>query len=189
MLDVLLRDTAIGMMLKMQKAFNFNDALKYVNELPYGRNKNSEITCILVEKQGTCSTKHAFLAFLAHENNLPIKLMLGYYKMNQANTPKIGSTLENYGLPFVLEAHCYLKYYDTILDVTFPGSIKNKLDFDIIDEQEISPHELYKKPENHKQKLKEWIRGNPNYPLQDIDKLWQARENCIQAASSRESVI
>lgn len=189
MLNTPLCDSEIGIRLKSCKIFTFNDALKYVNELPYGRNKNYEITCILDECQGTCSTKHAFLAFLAHENNLSIKLMLGYYQMNQDNTPQIGNTLENYGLPFILEAHCYLKHYDTILDVTFPGSIKHKLDFDIIDEQEISPHDLYKKPENHKQNLKQWLKNNPDYPLQDVDQLWEVRERCIQTASSHNGTL
>lgn len=48
-----------------------------------------------------------------------------------------------YRLPFILEGHCYLKFQGQIIDVTFPDVIKTELGFDIFDEQEISPFELY----------------------------------------------
>jgi len=183
MFSIFLRESELGLQLKKCGVFTFDDALHYINNLPYGRNTNSKIISILEDEKGTCSTKHAFLALLAQENNLPVKLMLGYYKMNQRNTPQIGNTLNDYNLPFILEGHCYLKYHDQILDATFPGELKNKLDFDILDEQEISPLDLHNKPFNHKKKLKQWLRSNPNYPILDIELLWKVRERCIQVAS------
>ena len=76
-----------------------------------------------------------------------------------------------------------MKIQGQIIDVTFPDSIKTELGFDIIDEQEISPFELYQKPFNHKEKLKAWLKDNPGYPEQDLGKLWKIRESCIKAAA------
>ena len=136
---------------------------------------------MLEERRGTCSTKHAFLAALAQENEFPVRLMMGYYLMNKQNTPAIGDTLDDYRLPYFLEGHCYLKFQNQILDVTFPERIKTELGFDIFDEQEISPFELHIKPFNHKEKMKKWLKNNPSYPVQDIDRLWEIREACIKA--------
>ncbi|MCS5712916.1 hypothetical protein [Candidatus Berkiella aquae] len=183
MYDLKLGDTEIGQKIKRYGVTTYQGALDFVNQLPYGRNQSSTITCVLEEKRGTCSTKHAFLAALAQDNELPVKLMFGYYHMNKQNTPAIGNTLDDHGLPFILEGHCYLKYREQILDVTFPESIKTELGFDIFDEQEISPFELYQKPLNHKGKLKTWLKNNPSYPVQDLDQLWKIREACIKAAA------
>lgn len=183
MFNFTLQDTQLGWKLKKHGIATYQDALVFVNQLPYGRNQSSTITCVLEEKRGTCSTKHAFLAALAQDNELPVKLMFGYYHMNKQNTPAIGNTLDDHGLPFILEGHCYLKYRDQILDVTFPESIKTELGFEVFDEQEIPPFELHQKPFNHKEKIKKWLMDNPGYPIHDLDRLWKIREACVKAAA------
>lgn len=46
----------------------FREALKYVHELPYGRNNNrTDYLLVISEKCGTCSTKHALIK---HSKNL-----------------------------------------------------------------------------------------------------------------------
>ena len=92
----MLREAEIGQKIKKHGVLTYQDALIFVNKLPYGRNQSTTITCVIEEKRGTCSTKHAFLAALAEENELPVKLMFGYYLMNNQNTPAIGNTLEVY---------------------------------------------------------------------------------------------
>ncbi len=183
MYDLKLGDTEIGQKIERYGVSTYQEALDFVNQLPYGRNQSTTITCVLEEKRGTCSTKHAFLAALAQENELPFKLMFGYYHMNEQNTPAIGDTLDNHGLPFILEGHCYLKFQGQIIDVTFPDSIKMELGFDIFDEQEISPFKLHQKPFSHKEKLKKWLKDNPSYPIQDLEQVWKIRESCIKAAA------
>lgn len=183
MFDLRLRDAQIGQEIKRHGVSTYQDALVFVNKLPYGRNQSATLTCVLEELMGTCSTKHAFLAALAQENQLPVRLMFGFYHMDKKNTPAIGDTLDDYGLPYILEGHCYLKHQDQILDVTFPEMIKTELGFDVFDEQEISPFEIYQKPFNHKEKLKSWLKDNPNYTVQDLDQLWKIRESCIKAAA------
>jgi hypothetical protein len=40
---------------------NWNELTKYIQNLPYGRNANrKDLSLILTEQKGTCSSKHAF---------------------------------------------------------------------------------------------------------------------------------
>src|SRR5215813_2060548 len=90
---------------------DFRSAGRYLHQLPYGRNSNrADFRLVLPEGRGTCSTKHALLAELACEQNLPIVLTLGIYEMHEWNTPGTGKVLDQYGLSFIPEAHCYLTY-------------------------------------------------------------------------------
>lgn len=79
----MLREAEIGQKIKKQGVSTYQDALIFVNKLLYGRNQNTTIACVIKEKRGTCSTKHAFLAALADENEIPVKFMFGYYYMNK----------------------------------------------------------------------------------------------------------
>src|SRR5215472_5023270 len=100
----------------------FRDAARFVAALPYGRNSNrSDQLMVLLENKGTCSTKHALLARLAQEQNLPIALCIGIYEMDGRNTPGVGAVLEEHGLTSIPEAHCYLKRGSKRFDVTLPG--------------------------------------------------------------------
>ena len=73
---------------------------------------------MLSEGLGTYSTKHALLAELAREQQLPVMLTLGIYHMHDRNTPGVDLILTRYRLPFVPEAHCYLTYKGKRIDVT-----------------------------------------------------------------------
>lgn len=67
---------------------DYRDAARHVRDLPYGRNSDrSNWRLVLKEERGTCSTKHALIAELAHENGRPVALVLGVYEMDGANTP------------------------------------------------------------------------------------------------------
>src|SRR5215813_13450772 len=90
---------------------DFQAAGRYLYQLPYGRNTNrADYRLVLVENRGTCSTKHALLAELAREQGLPVVLTLGIYEMHERNTPGVGVVLDRYGLLYIPEAHCYLRY-------------------------------------------------------------------------------
>jgi hypothetical protein len=88
----------------------WEDLIQHIKYLPYGRNTNSEyFSLVLKEHQGSCSSKHALLKSIALENNFNnIKLILGVFKMNSKNTPKISSILEKHNIEFIPEGHCYL---------------------------------------------------------------------------------
>ena len=60
---------------------DFRAAGRFLHHLPYGRNTDrANFRLVLSEGLGTCSTKHALLAELAREQQLPIVLTLGIYK-------------------------------------------------------------------------------------------------------------
>lgn len=44
--------------------------------------------------------------------------MVGIYRMNRANTPKLEPVLARYGYSFIPEAHCYVKQGDRRFDFT-----------------------------------------------------------------------
>ena len=67
---------------------DFRAAGRYLQALRYGRTVNrADFRAVLREGKGTCSTKHALLAALAHEQDLPVVLILGIYDMHEGNTP------------------------------------------------------------------------------------------------------
>ena len=77
----------------------FRGAARWLHELPYGRNTDrAEFRLVLAEHRGTCSTKHALLAAVAAEQDLPVSLTIGIYDMSEANTPRVGRVLAAHGL-------------------------------------------------------------------------------------------
>ena len=105
----------------------WEDLVLHIQNLPYGRNSNrTDLSLILKEQKGSCSSKHAFLAEVAKENlQNNIQLILGLYQMNTKNT-LIGNSLKGSGLTYIPEAHCYLKINNQRVDVTSKNtSFKN----------------------------------------------------------------
>lgn len=161
---------------------DFDNACQYIRMLPYRRNTDKDnILCVLKDKGGTCSTKHAVLRKLALENKCgDAKLILGIFKMDSAYDKRISRTLTNAGLVFIPEAHNYLKINDIYLDVTIAGSnydtaIKPRL----LLEQEIEYYQVTDyKVQFHKDFLIRWLSTQPdlNYTL---DEIWKIREQCI----------
>lgn len=158
---------------------SFSEAINYVKNLPYGRNSNREdFNLVLKEKKGTCSSKHALLKLLADENNHPeVQLMLGIFKMNGVNTPKVKETLEKFGIDYIPEAHNYLKINSIIYDCTTENSSEINFVNGLMDEFEILPNDvIQKKIEIHQIFLKNWCLEN-DYQFEEI---WRIRELCIE---------
>lgn len=164
---------------------DFLSASEFVRNLAYKRNTNKDnLATVFIDECGTCSTKHAVLKTLAEENHQPnFKLILGIFKMNGKNTSKIKSVLEAYNLDYIPEAHNYLKYNNQILDFTKRNSSEQDFIDDLLEETEIEAHQINQfKIEFHKNYLRKWLVENPQI-LYSLDKLWQIREQCIQALS------
>lgn len=163
---------------------SWNELAKFIKNLPYGRNKNrTDLGLVLSERKGTCSSKHALLKAIADLNEIPnIKLILGIYKMNHVNTPKIGTELLDNSIPFIPEAHCYLKVGHTRVDLTSNESAFAKIEKDIMQEIEIEPEQVSAfKVTYHKAFLKTWIINN-NFEF-SFSQLWEIRERCIENLS------
>lgn len=88
---------------------NMHEACRYVHKLPYGYNSDRDDLMILFkEKMGSCTTKHAVMATLAEESDLPIEKAIGIYAMTEEIVPGTGEILDKYGLPYVPMVHCFL---------------------------------------------------------------------------------
>lgn len=161
---------------------DFKQAALFVKQLPYKRNANKyDLTTVLTDGFGTCSTKHALLKQLAIENEIKnIRLMLCIFKMNASNAPKIAATLEDNKLEYVLEAHNYLLINGAIVDCTTATSAKEDFLDDIVSTIEIDPSQINEYKVNiHKEILQRWLNENAgiNYSL---DELFSIREKCIE---------
>ena len=178
-------DQEISQLFKQNHCFDFLSASEFVRNLPYRRNLNKDnLATIFTDNCGTCSTKHALLKTLAEENNqADFKLILGIFRMNGENTPKIKLVLENHNLEYIPEAHNYLKFKNQILDFTKKTSSENDFINDLLEAIEIEPHQINQfKIEFHKNYLKNWLIENPQIPY-SLDELWKIREECIKTLS------
>ncbi len=164
---------------------DYRSAARYLHGLAYGRNSNrTDPLAVLREQRGTCSTKHALLARLAAEQQLPISLMLGIYEMNERNTPGVGRVLEKYGLACVLEAHCYLMYRNNRIDITRAADGAEPI-AKFLHEEVISPDQIADyKVGVHQRFLRNWIDTAATAPAMSLDAVWKIREECIAALAA-----
>jgi len=163
---------------------NWELLTSYIRELPYGRNANrQDFSLVLIEKRGTCSSKHALLKKIAQQNNVPeVKLFLGIYKMNERNTPHIGYELRRNGLDYLPEAHCYLTIDGNYVDFTAMNANFEVIQKDILVEKEIEPEQVAEfKVLFHQQFLHQWLIES-DLKI-GVDDLWAIREKCIQNIS------
>lgn len=161
--------------------FNFIEATEFVRHLTYRRNENkADLANIFTDNCGTCSTKHALLKQLADENNFDnLKLIIGLFRMNSSNTPKISATLKRNNIDYIPEAHNYLKYGNLILDFTNKTSKPEDFKNELIEEIEIRTDQIAEfKIIYHKQYLTNWLDKQRTLNL-TLDQLWKIREQCI----------
>lgn len=159
---------------------DFHSLCLFTRDLPYTRiSDKNNLVLTLTENCGTCSSKHAFLKQVAVENHQDdVKLIVGVFKMNEINTPVIADDLNEAGLDFIPEAHCYLKYNDERFDFTKEGIDVNAFKEDILIEEEINPNQVGKwKTDFQKTFIGNWLEENKmNFSLEEV---WAVRESCI----------
>lgn len=162
----------------------FRAAAAHVERLPYGRiGTPGDWPAVLREGRGTCSSKHAALAALAHAHGREdVELVLGIYEMSESNTPGVGALLAARGFTAVPEAHCYLRYAGLRIDLTGlpPGPVSPFAS--LLGEEAIEPAALAAaKVPRHQAALGAWVaeRGL------DPEDLWSAREACIRMLAQR----
>jgi hypothetical protein len=166
---------------------DFRKAARYVRNLPYGRNSDrSDFRLVLREGRGTCSTKHALLAQLAKEQGIDVALTLGIYEMSERNTPGVGHVLDKYGLLYIPEAHCYLTYRGTRIDITRAKRNPAEPIARFLYEEIIDPEDIGKyKVDLHKRFLWDWVTKSDVAGDLIPEEVWAIREECIAALSGR----
>jgi hypothetical protein len=97
----------------------FLEACRYVHDLPYGYNSDRDDLMILFKEQmGSCTTKHAVIASLAAELQLPIEKSIGIYAMTEELVTGTQHILEKYEVPYVPMVHCFLVYQGYRVDLS-----------------------------------------------------------------------
>ena len=162
---------------------DFRAVGRYLHHLPYGRNSDrSDFRLVLPEGRGTCSTKHALLAKLAREQDLPVVLTLGIYEMHERNTPGVGAVLDTYGLPYIPEAHCYLTYQGARIDITRSGTEPAEPIDRFLYEETIIPEQIGDyKVQLHQRFLRSWLANAKLVGDRSFAEVWKIREECIAA--------
>ncbi|MHA2390502.1 MAG: hypothetical protein ACXAEX_00900 [Promethearchaeota archaeon] len=161
---------------------SFREACNYVQNIDYGYNTNYEDRMILFkENLGTCTTKHAVIAGLAEELNIPLFKHVGVYRFTEEISTGTNEILKKYDVPYVPMAHCFLVYEDSRFDLT-EGNCngKNTTLENFIYEEQVDPF-ISRKDEYllYKRVLKEKIL--PSKEMEGIKErtLLKAREESI----------
>lgn len=161
---------------------SFKEACEYVHNIDYGYNTNYDDKMIFFkEKMGTCTTKHAVIAGLAEELNLPLYKYVGIYKLTEEISTGINEILKKYNIPYVPMAHCFLVYKDFRFDLT-EGNCngKNTTIKNFIHEEEVDPF-ISRKDEYflYKRVLKEQVLQSKEMEGIKERSLLKAREESI----------
>jgi hypothetical protein len=168
----------------------FRDAARHIAAVPYGRNSTrSDPLAVLREKRGTCSSKHALLALLAQEQDLPIQLFIGIYEMDDLNTPGVGPVLRKHSLGKIPEAHCYLKWRDIRIDVTRVGLARaHPIEKFLVEHQITAEHVAGYKVEFHRDFMRNWMPTAKVPRDLSLEQLWSIREACIRGLECAPSL-
>lgn len=165
----------------------FLDACDSVHRLPYGYNSDRDDLMILFkEKMGSCTTKHAVIATLAAELDLPIHKSIGIYAMTEALVTGTEAILKKYELPYVPMIHCFLEYGDYRVDLTegnYNG--KNQPIDNMFYTEKVQPY-ISAKQEYllYRQALKDHILSRQELEGVDIKRILHAREEGIELLKS-----
>jgi hypothetical protein len=120
---------------------SFKEACKYIHEIEYGYNSTYEDDLILFkENMGTCTTKHAIIAGLARELDIPLRKNVGVYKFTEEITTGAQEILEKYNIPYIPMVHCFLVYKQYRFDLTEENNNGKKTSIeDFIETREVDP--------------------------------------------------
>jgi hypothetical protein len=166
---------------------NFLDACDYVHNLPYGYNSDRDDLMILFkEKMGSCTTKHAVIATLAAELDLPINKSIGIYPMTEAIVTGTIKILNKYDLPYVPMIHCFLEYGKQRVDLTEGNHNGKNQSIDIMFYTEKVQPNIPAKQEYliYRQALKDHILCRQELQRVGIKRILHAREEGLELLKS-----
>jgi cobalamin biosynthesis Co2+ chelatase CbiK len=167
----------------------WRDLTYWARHLPYGRNSDrNDLTLVISEQCGTCSSKHALLKAVAEEQAFQeVELFMGIYLMNEKNTPGVGMVLEKYALEAIPEAHCYLSVAGEKHDLTFPQSDMNSIQPFILTEKSIAYTDVFQEKIHwHQTFIQDWVKKEKHD--RSFAEVWSIREQCIQHLSNESQI-
>jgi hypothetical protein len=163
---------------------SFAEVTEFIRTLPYGRVADDEdLAHILNARVGTCSSKHRFLAALAHEcGHMEVSLTIGLYEMSERNTPGVGPVLGAARVEAIPEAHCYLKCEGRRYDFTGLAPGQSSPFDSLSDERSVKPADLRSvKLKYHQEAIAQWAT---KVGL-GFERAWQLREECIATLANK----
>lgn len=163
-----------------QNVHTLAEAINWTHRLRYRRNsRRDDYLLIFTEKQGTCSTKHAALAALCRENDIDGQLMLAICKLTTQLDPRATEFLRTLNVDYFPEAHCYLRYREDDIDVTFPRQ-STALKVEILQQHRIEPEQIGDhKVALHHAYLQHWMAAQGIDQRFSFDEIWAMREAWI----------
>ncbi len=119
----------------------FKNAGKFVHDMEYGYNSNKDDKMILFkENKGTCTTKHAVIAALAKELDIPLRKHVGVYRFTEDVSKGANNIVEKYNIPYIPLTHCFLVYKNHRFDLTEGNNNGKETTIDeFIYEEEVEP--------------------------------------------------
>ena len=134
------------------------------------------------ENRGTCTTKHAVIATLARELDLPVYKNLGAYAMTEDLVAGTDLLLHEFALPYIPMLHCFLASGKFRVDLTEGNRNGKKLSIEVyLKVWPVEPH-ISAKEEYLllREALTESILQRPELRGVDLKKILQAREAGIK---------
>jgi hypothetical protein len=176
-------DTALCEIVRAKGFFRFEQLAEHVRSLPYSRvSCGTDLTAVLFEAHGTCSSKHRLLAAIAHDcGRHDIRLTVGIYLMSGANTPGVATALQSARLAEIPEAHCYLSVGAERADFTgLPFGTESPF-ATLVAEKDVAPADLPEvKASWHRAYVDSWAKARGL----DAQVIWAMRESCIAALAA-----
>jgi len=120
---------------------SFKDACMYVHDSKYGYNSNYDDKMIFFkENMGSCTIKHATIAGLAEELQIPLYKHVGVYRFTDDITTGVAEIVKKYKIPYVPMMHCFLVYKDYRFDLTEGNNNGKKTSIEeLIDTEKVDP--------------------------------------------------
>jgi hypothetical protein len=167
---------------------SFHDACRWVHDLPYDYNSNMvDSMLIFTEKKGICLTKHGAIARLAEELGLPIQKNIGLFRLNNEIYSGIENLLSKYGLDYIPQIDCFLKYNGHYIDLTEGNCTgKNKIidefDFIVPVAAEISMDDIINLYIEH---IEKYSYFEPKFKTLGLEKILTALSECTTEMQNR----
>ena len=162
---------------------SFQAACRYVHELPYGYNSDSDDPMTLFkEKKGTCTTKHAVIGALAQELAIPVHKNVCIYAMTEEIVSGTDALLAEFRLPYIPMLHCFLVYENFRVDLTEGNrNGKNRSIEAFLYVQQV-PHDITEKEEYllYRKALKDVILKRAELSGIDLKHILRGREAGIK---------
>jgi len=166
--DFSLNDGPFSSLLKTKGITTFRESCDYIAALPYGRNSQRvDLTSVISEEKGTCSSKHGFLGRVLEENRIDdIHLIAGIFLMSPETHPVLSEFFKGKRYTSLPEMHCYLRSEGERYDYTTSVDRMPFIAPKIIREQRIEPHQTVDwKVKIHQEYIKAWLLRNPQIEI------------------------